>query len=193
MADCLARLGAGDFPQSTADVHELGRRAAAADIAVVSPSLDIRGVVVSRRRSLREDFSAGWEFVMAELIGAMPPSVAVSRATRARLKSPRIGQPGDQRLRAAAEAAWDACGRRAPVPRMHAGVEQTALLQREQLHCSEATALLRQAHAIATLLRARPLFEALWRLAHRARRSTRTTYNKPTSRSIQFIQRLELT
>ena len=185
VADCLARLGAGEVVAVTADVYELGTRACA-DIAAAA-LLD-EGAV-SRQKVAAGQLLRRLDRLTAELIGTTPPSVAASRAT-ALAEISRIGQPGDQRLWAAAQAAWDACGNqfRAAYARWR---RADALLSASNDR-SEATALLRQAHAIAAQLRARPLAEALWRLAHRARIDL-DDIQQPTSPSNPLIQRLELT
>jgi DNA-binding CsgD family transcriptional regulator/tetratricopeptide (TPR) repeat protein len=162
VADALARFGAGELVVFTADLYALGARACA-DIAAAAlrdPGTAAEQGAVARQLLHR------LERLTAELTGPPPPGVAANRAT-VEAEISRIADPGDEGLWAAAQAAWDAIGntpraayarwRRADAVLIAGGDRQ------------EPTLLVREAYAVAAELRARPLIEALQRLALRAR------------------------
>jgi DNA-binding CsgD family transcriptional regulator/tetratricopeptide (TPR) repeat protein len=185
VADCLARLRASELVSFTADVYHLGTRGCG-DIA--AGALRDQSTV-SRQDAVARQLLRRLDRLAAGVAGATPPRVTASRATAAAELS-RIARPGDDGPWEAAQAAWDACGNRFRAA--YARWRRADALLSAGNHGSGAIALVREAHAAAAQLGARPLAESVQRLAVRARIELDDTYH-PTTPSTPLTQRLDLT
>jgi DNA-binding CsgD family transcriptional regulator len=185
IADSLARFGAGELVVFTADLYALATWACA-DIAVAA--LRDPGTVTQQGAVARQLLHR-LERLTAELTGPAPPGVAANRATT-RAETSRIADAGDAGLWAEAQAAWDAIGNtpRAAYARWR-GADAVLTAGNDR---PEPSLLVREAYAIAAELRARPLIEALRRLALRARIDL-SDEERPTRPSNPLVSQFELT
>ena len=159
VADSLARFGAGELVVFTADLYAVATRPARTS---PPPRCVTRRPSPNRARS-RGSYSNDWS-------GSPQNSRAHLRQELPRVTPPpglasRITDPGDEGLWAEAQAAWDAIGNtpRAAYARWRrADAALTVGNDRP-----EQSLLVREAYAVAAELRARPLIEALRRLALR--------------------------
>jgi DNA-binding CsgD family transcriptional regulator/tetratricopeptide (TPR) repeat protein len=185
VADYLQRTAVGQPVFFSARVYELGTRACA-DLAALAPG-DVN--TCQQQAAHAQALLARLDELIAQLTAMAPPLVSASRAACA-AECSRIGQPGDAVLWADAQRQWEACPNRygAAYARWR-GAE--ALLATDGDRRAAET-LMREAHAVATELGARPLGEELERLALRARidlGDQRTVEATPDAR----LERLELT
>jgi DNA-binding CsgD family transcriptional regulator/tetratricopeptide (TPR) repeat protein len=162
VSECLRRLGDGEQVLSTARLYELGARACA-DLAGRAPG-DTR--TIAEQTATAQKLLERLDGRVAELTGVIPALVRASRAGCA-AEGSRIGGAGDAVLWAEARQEWDRCHNR-----YHAAYAR--LREAEALFASGndrggAETLLRDAHAVAHELGARPLCRELEALARRAR------------------------
>ena len=162
VSDYLERAGDCEQLSSTASLYELGMRAYA-DLAARAPG---DALAEKRQTAAADKLLQRLDGVIAGMTGVIPPGVLASRAACAAEYS-RIGDAGDAALWAAARRRWEACG-----DRYHAAYarwrEAEALLAIRSDR-ADVKALVRDAHAVAAELGARPLREEIEALARRAR------------------------
>ena len=104
--------------------------------------------------------------VIARLTGMIPPLVRASRAAAA-AECSRIGHAGDAALWADARRQWEACENRYHAA--YARFREAEALLAAGGNRADVKTLMREAHAVADDLGARPLLEQLQALARRAR------------------------
>ncbi|HEX3832106.1 MAG TPA: AAA family ATPase [Solirubrobacteraceae bacterium] len=156
---CLARVADGEFLFFTAALYELGVRACA-ELAGAAPAS-----AVAERREAGE-ITARMQRLIDAPAAAVPPLVSASRAACA-AESSRIGGAGDPALWSEARRQWELCG---DVHATHyAAWREAEALMAAGGDRGAAAALVREAHATAVSLGARPLREGLEGLARRAR------------------------
>ena len=162
VSECLERIGDSEYVFFTARVYELGTRACA-EIAAQAPG---DGLICEEQTATARKLLERLDGRIARLTGVIPPMVRASR-TAAAGECSRIGRAGDGALWADARRQWEACENRhhAAYARLR---EAEALLARGGNRADAAT-LVREAHAVADALGARPLLEQLQALARRAR------------------------
>ncbi|MBV9413866.1 MAG: AAA family ATPase [Solirubrobacterales bacterium] len=162
VTDCLDRVRDGERVFFTARLYELGARACA-DLAARARG-DTHAVErqMSTSRALLERLNG----LMARMTGVIPPLVRASRAACV-AEGARIGGVGDAALWADARQQWESChhGYNAAYARWR---EAEAVLAGGG-DLADAEAPVRDAHAVADKLGARPLQGELEALARRAR------------------------
>jgi DNA-binding CsgD family transcriptional regulator len=169
----------------TARVYELGARACA-DLAAVAPG-DVN--TCQQQAGHAQTLLERLDELIAQLTAMVPPLVSASRAACA-AECSRIGQAGNALL-------WADAQRQCEAFQNLYGAAYARWRGAEALLATDggrraAETLVREAHAVATDLGARPLREELERLALRARidlGDQRTVEATPNAR----LQRLELT
>jgi predicted ATPase/DNA-binding CsgD family transcriptional regulator len=162
VSDYLERTGEREHVFLTARLYEIGARACA-DIASRSPADDetFRQQIATARRLLER-----LDGLIARMSGVIPPAVRASRAVCAAHAS-RIGGAGDAALWADARRQWETC--HDPYHAAYARWREAEALLAAEGDRDAAEALIRDAHAVANELGARPLREELETLARRAR------------------------
>ncbi len=162
IAECLEELDGREHIFYTARLYELGIRACA-DLAAASAT-DV--ALLEEQRAIADGLLARLNSLIAMLTGTVPPRVAATRAACAAERS-RVGGVGDPVLWAQTQRLWDEYGERylAACARWR----RAAALLGAGGERREAERLIRDAHAVATELEARPLSEELEALAQRAR------------------------
>jgi DNA-binding CsgD family transcriptional regulator len=185
VSDCLERMGEREHVFLTARLYEAGA-CACADLAARSPADE---VTVRRQSAAARALLERLDGLIARLSGAVPPLVRASRAACAAHAS-RIGGVGDPVLWADARRRWEAC--QDPYQAAHASWREAEALLASGGDRAAAEALIRDAHAVADELGARPLREELEALARRARiELVQAAPLEPAANSI--LERLELT
>ena len=162
VSDCLQRVGDGEHVFFTARLYELGARACA-DLAARAPGDDLtkkRQTVTAERLLERLDG------LIARITGVIPPVVLASRAACAAEYS-RIGGAGDAALWADARRHRETCTN--PYQAAYARWREAEALLASGGDRADVEALVRDAHAVADELGARPLRGELEALARRAR------------------------
>jgi DNA-binding CsgD family transcriptional regulator/tetratricopeptide (TPR) repeat protein len=185
VSECLKRLGDGEQLVSTARLYELGARACA-DLAARAPG---DRQIIAEQTAPAGQLLERLDARIAQLTGVVPALVRASRAGCA-AEGSRIGGVGEAGLWAEARQQWDSCHHRyhAAYARMR---EAEALLASGNDRAA-AEPLLRDGHAVARELGARPLCEELEALARRAR--VELGQRRPGEASPNAaLERLELT
>jgi DNA-binding CsgD family transcriptional regulator len=162
VSDCLERVGDGENVFFTARLYELGARACA-ELAARALGDDLtkkRQTVIAERLLERLDG------LIARITGVIPPVVLASRAACVAEYS-RIGGAGDAALWADARRQRETCMN--PYQAAYARWREAEALLASGGDRTEVKALVRDAHAVARELGARPLRVELETLARRAR------------------------
>jgi DNA-binding CsgD family transcriptional regulator/DNA-binding transcriptional regulator YdaS (Cro superfamily) len=162
VSECLQRVGDSEYVFFTARVHELGTRACAEIAAQAPGDAALCEEQTARAQKLLERLDG----VIARLTGVIPPMVRASRTVAAGECS-RIGRAGDGALWADARRQWEACGN--PYQAAYARLREAEALLAPGGNRADAATSLREAHAVADALGARPLLQRLQALARRAR------------------------
>ena len=162
VSDCMERVGEREHVFLTARLYEVGARACA-DLAARTPAdaWTLRQQTATARRLLQR-----LDRLMARMSGVIPPVVRASRAVCAAHAS-RIGGPGDAALWADARRNWESC--HDPYHAAYARWREAEALLASGGDRAVAEELVRNAHAVAEELGARPLRGELEALARRAR------------------------
>jgi DNA-binding CsgD family transcriptional regulator len=185
VSDCLQRVGDGEHVFFTARLYELGARACA-DLAARAPGDDLtkkRQTVTAERLLERLDG------LIARITGLIPPVVLASRAACAAEYS-RIGGAGDAALWADARRHRETCTN--PYQAAYARWREAEALLSSGGDRADVEALIREAHAVAEELGARPLRGELEMLARRAR--IELAHSGPSGPAPNAaVERLELT
>lgn len=185
VADCLQRVADDKAVFFTARVYELGTRACA-DLTALAPG-DVN--TCRRQAAHAQTLLQRLDDLIAQLTAKTPPLVSASRAACA-AECSRVGRCADPALWAEAQRHWEASKNRygAAYARWR-GAEALLTAGGDRVG---AETLVREAHAVARNLGARPLREGLEGLARRARidlDDPRTVEPAPNAR----LQRLALT
>jgi DNA-binding CsgD family transcriptional regulator len=162
VADCLERTGEREHVFLTARLYEVGARACA-DLASRFPADD---ETFTQQIGTAQKLLERLDGLIARMSGVIPPAVRASRAVCAAHAS-RIGGAGDAALWADARRQWETC-----LDTYHAAYarwREAEVLLAAGGDREVAEALVRDAHAVADDLGARPLRDELETLARRAR------------------------
>ena len=162
VSDCLERIGEREHVFLTARLYEVGARACA-DLAARSPADDR---TLKQQTATAQGLLERLDRLIARMSGVIPPCVRASRAVCAAHAS-RIGGEGDPALWADARRHWEAC--QDPYHAAYARWREADALLASGGDRAAAEALVRDAHAVADGLGARPLREEIEALARRAR------------------------
>jgi DNA-binding CsgD family transcriptional regulator len=162
VADCLQRVDDGEAVFFSARVYELGTRACA-DLAALAPG-DV--TTCQRQAAHAQTLLQRLDELIAHLTAMVPPLVSASRAASA-AECSRVGRAADPALWAEARRQWAACKNRYGAA--YAGWRGAEALLVSGGDRAGAETLVREAHAVAQDLGARPLREGLETLALRAR------------------------
>jgi DNA-binding CsgD family transcriptional regulator len=185
VSDCLEQVGEREHVFLTARLYEVGARACA-DLAARFPTDD---------RNFRQHAATAQKLLerldglIARMSGLIPPLVRASRAVCAAHVS-RIGGAGDAALWARARQYWESC--QDPYHAAYARWREAEALLASGGDRAAAEALVRDAHAVADELGARPLRAEVETLARRARIDLG---QPPSSKALPnaALARLELT
>jgi DNA-binding CsgD family transcriptional regulator len=162
VSECLERVGDGENVFFTARLYELGARACA-DLAARAPGDDLTN---KRQTVIAERLLERLDGLIARITGVIPPVVLASRAACVAEYS-RIGGAGDAALWADARRRRETCMN--PYQAAYARWREAEALLASDGDRNEVEALVRDAHAVADELGARPLRVELETLARRAR------------------------
>ena len=162
VAGCLEQVADREWVFFTARVYELGVRASA-ELVLRAP----RDEATRRREAARADALLGrLDRLIAELPGNTQPRTAASRATAVAERSRIDGRP-DAAAWGTAQRLWEALGD--PYQAAYARWRRAEALLTAAGDRRAVESLVRQAHATAAQLGARPMREELEALARRAR------------------------
>ena len=185
IAECLERVGEGEYVFFTARVHELGIRSCA-ELAAGAPgdALTSEQQTATARKLLER-----LDRVIERVTGTIPPFVRASRAAAA-AECSRIGHPGDAALWADARQQWEACENHYQAA--YARLREAEALLAARGNRADVKTLMCEAHAVAGDLGARPLLEQLEALGRRARIDL-DDRRPPHEAANPVLERLELT
>jgi DNA-binding CsgD family transcriptional regulator len=185
VSDALSREGETELLSYSAKLYELGARACA-DIASAALRDD---ATVVREKAVARALLERFDRTALRLIGGIAPGVAACRATAAAEQS-RIANFGDAALWEEAQRRWDESGSR--FDGAYARWRRADAILAAGGDRRQAQALVREAHAAAVALDARPLREGIERLAVRGRLEL-APEERPAEQSNPLLERLELT
>jgi DNA-binding CsgD family transcriptional regulator len=174
----------GEHVFFTARLYELGARACA-ELAARAPG-DTR--TIEEQAATAHKLLERLDGLIAQLTGMTPPLVRANRAACA-AEASRIGGAGDAALWADARRGWETCQHRYNAA--YARWREAEALLASGGDRADAETLVRDAHAVADELSARPLREELEALARRAHIDL--GQHPPVAQPTAALERLELT